>query len=186
MTCCKGKGSKVSLDLSWGSPWPSHHPTASKKDSSPSVHLPKLSESYTDHSIMWEISFWRWTNWHPQRRGFLSRGKLGFTCGAHLKVCFAIRFLAEWYYMFIKILITLLGEQGIMYPFIHCAKTAETLWLLLFCMFCKKTRSVFKQLFVVHLLWTGGCNYCSKALGSVKHAYYRCRRLKRFFKKRLK
>lgn len=86
----------------WGSPWLSHHPTPYKKDSISSVHLPKLSESYTDHSTIWKISFWRRTNWHPQSRGFLFRGKLGFTYCANLKVCFAIRYLAEYHYMFTK------------------------------------------------------------------------------------
>lgn len=90
MKCCKGK-LKGFIRFVWGNPWPSHHPTPSKKDSNP-VYLPKLSESYTDHSIIWKISFWRWTNWHPQKRGFLSRGKLGFTYGAHFKgmLCYQV------------------------------------------------------------------------------------------------
>lgn len=151
----------------WDSPCLSHHPTPYKKDSNSSVDLPKLSESYTDQSTIWKISFWRRTNWHPQRRGFLFRGKLGFAYCAHLKVCFAIRYLAEYHYMFTKHSLPCSVNKKLR---IHVF-SVQRLLILFGCYSdacLQKTLPVFKQLFAVHLLWTRGCNYCSKALGSVK------------------
>lgn len=167
MKCCKGKSLKVSLDLSGivhGLHIIQHHPRRT-----PILLFIYLSFLRAIYSIIWiKISFWRWTNWHPQRRDFLSRGKLGFTYGAHYKGMLCCQ-VPCWITLYLcRILITLFCEQGIMYPFLHF--NVQRLLILFGCYSSaclqKNTLCMFKQLFAVHLLRTRGCNYCSKALGS--------------------